>query len=85
MSLFKISKGNQENLPKLKREGYAYFTVDENDFYIDIQNSDTDANGNFLYDNDGNPIGGVIHLFANPHFILKSPLVNILYTNNIAR
>ena len=34
MALFRISKGNEENLPKLKREGFAYFTVDENDFYI---------------------------------------------------
>jgi hypothetical protein len=43
MALFRISKGDEVNLPKLKREGFAYFTVDENDFYIDVSDSDKDA------------------------------------------
>ena len=29
MALFKISKGNEANLPKNAVEGHAYFTVDE--------------------------------------------------------
>jgi hypothetical protein len=59
MALFKISKGNEANLPKLKRNGFAYFTEDENDFYIDIKDSDTDAAGNFIKDANGDPVGGI--------------------------
>ena len=39
MALFKISKGNVENLPLEKHEGYAYFTVDTKELYIDIDNN----------------------------------------------
>lgn len=45
MALFRILKGNEVNLPEKKREGFAYFTVDENDFYIDTESSTTDAAG----------------------------------------
>ncbi len=38
MALFKIFKGNVENLPLDKHEGYAYFTVDTKELYIDIDN-----------------------------------------------
>lgn len=73
MALFKILKGNKENLPELKREGFAYFTVDENDFYVDTQSSDTDANGNFLFDNNGKSIGGTRkQLNANRAHYVKS-------------
>ena len=45
MALFKIFKGNSENLGHTggtdkAREGYAYFTPDDGKFYIDIANSD---------------------------------------------
>ena len=39
MALFKILKGNEANLPTNKTEGYAYFTIDTNNFYIDTSNS----------------------------------------------
>lgn len=39
MALFKIFKGNVENLPLDKHEGYAYFTVDTKELYIDIDNN----------------------------------------------
>lgn len=36
MALFKILKGAQANLPSKITEGYAYFTTDEGNFYIDV-------------------------------------------------
>ena len=39
MALFKILKGNEANLPTNQTEGYAYFTIDTNNFYIDTSNS----------------------------------------------
>lgn len=39
MALFKILKGNSNNLPKKYNEGYCYFTKDEHKFYIDINDS----------------------------------------------
>lgn len=45
MALFRILKGNEVNLPEKKREGFAYFTIDENDFYIDTESSTTNAAG----------------------------------------
>lgn len=39
MALFKIFKGNVENLPLEKHEGYAYFTEDTKELYIDINNN----------------------------------------------
>lgn len=39
MALFKIFKGNVENLPLDKHEGYAYFTEDTKELYIDINNN----------------------------------------------
>ena len=78
MALFKISKGNEANLPKLKRNGFAYFTEDESDFYIDIKDSDTDAAGNFIKDANGDPIGGIRkQLNANRARYLKSKDENI--------
>lgn len=42
MALFKILKGDSNNLPEVKAtEGYAYFTPDDGRFYIDIDSSDT--------------------------------------------
>lgn len=35
MALFKIFKGAQDDLPQTKHEGYAYFTTDEGNLYID--------------------------------------------------
>lgn len=39
MALFKISKGTSENLPTVKKEGFAYVTIDDANFYVDV--SDT--------------------------------------------
>lgn len=78
MALFKISKGNEANLPKLKRNGFAYFTEDESDFYIDIKDSDTDAAGNFIKDANGDPVGGIRkQLNANRARYLKSRDENV--------
>lgn len=77
MALFRISKGDEVNLPKLKREGFAYFTVDENDFYIDVSDSDKDAQGNFIKDGNGDPVGGERkQLNANRARYLKSKDLN---------
>ena len=35
MSLFKISRGKEANLPSTLTNGHAYFTSDEHNFYID--------------------------------------------------
>ena len=35
MALFKISKGNSDNLPANKVDGYCYVTVDDHKFYVD--------------------------------------------------
>lgn len=40
MALFKISKGSETNLPTNLNEGYAYFTEDTNNFYIDISDNE---------------------------------------------
>ena len=45
MALFKISKGNEANLPKNAIEGHAYFTIDENNFYIDVETADVAVMG----------------------------------------
>lgn len=39
MALFKIYKGKAEFLPQSKHEGYAYFTTDEGNLYIDIDDT----------------------------------------------
>lgn len=48
MALFKILKGNKDNLgkstnekTKVTHEGYAYFTPDDGKFYIDIEDNAT--------------------------------------------
>ena len=38
MALFKILRGNEANLPKTLTDGYAYFTSDTHNFYIDHLN-----------------------------------------------
>lgn len=41
MALFKILKGNSNNLAKVKAtDGYAYFTPDDGKFYIDIEDAE---------------------------------------------
>ena len=40
MALFKISKGNSENLPANKVDGYCYVTVDDHKFYVDYTKDD---------------------------------------------
>ena len=42
MALFKVLRGNEANLPEKLTDGYAYFTSDTNNFYIDY----ADADGN---------------------------------------
>ena len=39
LALFKIFKGESQNLPQNYNEGYAYFTIDDGKFYIDTNNS----------------------------------------------
>lgn len=39
MALFKILKGNEQNLPASKTEGYAYFTEDKGNFFVDVSSS----------------------------------------------
>ena len=38
MALFKIFKGVKPELPRERKEGYAYITEDQNEFYVDISN-----------------------------------------------
>lgn len=38
MALFKIFKGTKPELPQERKEGYAYITEDQNEFYVDISN-----------------------------------------------
>ena len=45
MALFRIFKGNEANLPEKKREGFAYFTIDESDFYIDTEDTGYNSDG----------------------------------------
>lgn len=44
MALFKVLRGNEANLPEQLTDGYAYFTSDTNNFYIDH----LDENGNLV-------------------------------------
>ncbi len=37
MALFKIFRGTSDKLPQTITDGYAYFTTDDNNFYIDAQ------------------------------------------------
>lgn len=39
MALFKISKGNESNLPAALTNGYCYYTIDEHNFYVDHPNA----------------------------------------------
>ena len=39
MALFKIYRGNAENLPAALHDGYAYFVIDTGDFYIDAMST----------------------------------------------
>lgn len=38
MAIFQFSRGIEENLPTIYREGYAYFTTDTGKLFIDISN-----------------------------------------------
>lgn len=40
MALFKISKGNSQNLPATLTEGYCWYTYDDSKFYIDYKDND---------------------------------------------
>lgn len=43
MALFKILRGNANNLPAEKKDGFAYFTMDDGKFYIDSPTSATNS------------------------------------------
>lgn len=46
MALFRIFKGPEEGLNEVpRREGYAYFTTDKGNFYIDIKSDEFAADG----------------------------------------
>lgn len=40
MALFKILRGNANNLPVDRHDGWAYFTTDTHEFFIDYTDSD---------------------------------------------
>lgn len=40
MALFKILRGNASNLPPPTRDGWAYFTTDTHEFFIDYTDSE---------------------------------------------
>lgn len=53
MALFRIFKGAEEGLAAVpKREGYAYFTTDKGNFYIDIKSDEFNTDGTV-----SNPVG----------------------------
>ena len=37
LSLFKISRGGEQNLPTTITDGWAYFTPDTKNFFIDVK------------------------------------------------
>ena len=37
MALFKILRGDSTNLPKPEHDGWAYFTTDTHEFFIDYE------------------------------------------------
>jgi hypothetical protein len=45
VALFKILKGNVENLPATKHEGYMYITEDTGDIYVDISSTTDETDG----------------------------------------
>ena len=54
MALFKILRGNSEDLKTLKTtDGYAYFTPDDGKFYIDIADSTVPVTGNHASQTNG--------------------------------
>lgn len=40
MALFKILRGNASNLPTPQHDGWAYFTTDTHEFFIDYKDKD---------------------------------------------
>ena len=39
MALFKILRGDVNNLPKEMHDGWAYFTTDTHEFFIDYEDN----------------------------------------------
>jgi ribose 5-phosphate isomerase len=48
MALFKIFKGKESNLPAKTNEGYAYFTTDEGNFFIDVATGTYSSHSNAI-------------------------------------
>ena len=46
MALFKVLRGNETDLPINYNDGYAYFTQDTHNFYIDHEGTEKDEHGN---------------------------------------
>lgn len=62
MALFKISKGDEANLPIDTKEGFAYFTPDTGNFFIDVADSEEDE---FQYAEQALGSGKRVQLNAN--------------------
>lgn len=48
MALFKVLRGNRENLPETKHDGWAYFCTDTGEFFIDYDTGLKDNNAPIL-------------------------------------
>ena len=45
MALFKVLRGNRQNLPSERHDGWAYFCSDTGEFFIDYDTNTKDENG----------------------------------------
>ncbi len=64
MALFKIYKGTEDQLPKSYHEGYAYFTTDEGNLYIDVAASSDNLTGTRVQVNAGSADNAEFAAFA---------------------
>lgn len=64
MALFKIYKGTEDQLPKSFHEGYAYFTTDEGNLYIDVAASTDNLTGTRVQVNAGSADNAEFAAFA---------------------
>lgn len=80
MALFKIFKGPEEGLKNVpKREGYAYFTTDKGNFYIDIQSDEFAVDGTTVT----NAVGIRVQVNAKGAQGLFNKDINGSYTDNL--
>ena len=67
MALFKILKGLKTNLPSAKKDGYCYFTTDDQMFYIDYLDANNQLQRKPLNANDAKTLlgKGVVETLTN--------------------